>query len=164
MYQTSPMENYNKNNPFIVVSKKKYDTIVDDIHLFGKSCIKWNIILIICWIINVAISVFYIVYNKDYLHCLSIIILLAIGIIISILLFRRDIKYFMISHPKMKEFDRISALEVNDILALNNEDVLKCLHGLYELHGELNATIKFYKILYDFYLAFEIVVFLRFII
>lgn len=164
MYQTSPMENFNKNNPFIVISKRKYDKIVDDVHTFSKNCIRWSIIIIAIWLIEASIATFFFINNKIDLFHLITIPLLAIYIIITVFVFRRKIKYFMIIHPNMREFDRISSLEVNNILALNNEDVLNCLHGLFELHGELIATTKYYNMIFNMYLAIEIIVGFRFII
>ena len=146
MYQMSPMENFNKNNPFIVVSKRKYDKIMDDIQMFSANCIRDSIINLAIWLFNLILGIIYIYNTNDYIFLSSAIIILLIFNLLNMYQFRRKLKYFISLHPNMKEFDRISSLEVNNILALNNEDVLKCLHGLYELNGELISTKRYYHI------------------
>ena len=43
----------------------------------------------------------------------------------------------------MRDFDRMSKLEMSEIAELGVEDLLKCLHGEYELLGGLRASIGF---------------------
>lgn len=158
MYKTSPMESFNKNNPFIIIAKRKYDNIVDLIQAFSKNCIKGFIInTILCILINIFLVIKTVIIHDNYwLYGISVVFI--IGIFLSIYLYRRKIRYFMALHPNMKEFDKISELGVNDILALNNEDVLKCVNGLYELEGELYATKNFYSLTLKVYVVVEIIV------
>ena len=155
------MENFNKSNPFIVISKKKYDSILDDIQLFGKSCIKYSFINILLYLCIFIVSGIYLYLNSSDINKIVSVLVINIFIIIINIIFiyhyRRKIKYFISEHPNMKEFDRISSLEVNDILALNNEDVLKCLNGLFELHGELKSAREYYSIFLKFIGLLEIV-------
>ena len=158
MYQQTPMVNFNKNNPFIVIAKRKYDQILDSIQLFGSRCIRNMIINIIILLITITLGGIYIYKENTYILIIISVFLLIFFDILCILLFRRKIKYFMTIHPNMKEFDRVSSAEVNDILTLNNEDVLKCVNGLYELHGELTATIKYYNVAFLIYYGIELVI------
>lgn len=145
MYQKSPMENFNKNNPFIIIAKKTYDILIDNIHKFSKECIKWNIINAFIALFVFITQIYAIAQQRFILPVFVIIISIFVNIC-SYICYLKRIKYFIVDHPSIKEFDRISALEVNNILVLNNEDVLKCVHGLYQEYGELLATIKYYRI------------------
>lgn len=147
MYSSSPMERYNKNNPFIIIAKKTYDKIVDKLQLMGKECIIVSIVNIVLLILFIA-SRCILVINNDSLM-LSVILILALLVIniLSIYHYRSQIAYFISLHPAMKEFDRLSKLEVNNILSLNNEDILNCVHAMHTLYGELIATTKYLRIL-----------------
>ena len=39
-YNPSPMENFNRKNPLIIIAKKKYDKIVDSIQEFGRNFLQ----------------------------------------------------------------------------------------------------------------------------
>lgn len=158
MYQKSPMEHFNKNNPFIVISKRKYDSLIDNIQLFSSKCIRGSLINGLIWIMCIIVSCVYIYFKKDYIFPTIIISILLIINVVIIYRYRKKIKYFISDNINIKEFDRISALEVSSIIALNNEDVLKCLHGLYELHGELNATKDHYQVLLEMYGLVELAI------
>ncbi len=146
MYVRSPMEKFNSSNPFIIICKKKYDEIVDLLQLFVKKSIKSIIINSIIGLIT-FIAYWYVLYLTRYNQAKPLIIMIFILIIniLSAIWIKNKIVYFLSKHPQMQEFSRISELEINDILALNNEDVLKCSNGLYEIKGELLATIKYSK-------------------
>jgi hypothetical protein len=139
------MENFNKNNPFIIIAKKVYDNIIDLTQDFSKSCIKSSIIVLILYIIIIPFYAYNMFINIGYIFSISVMIGLLMLNMFMIYKYKLRIDYFINSSTTMKEFSRLSELEVNDILTLNNEDVLKCVHGLYELRGELKATTKFYK-------------------
>lgn len=158
MYQRSPMENYNKNNPFIVIAKKKYDAIIDGIQSFGRDCIRISVINFIIWLILVCLQNYIAFVTANYIIANFVIsITLAINAL-TIYRYRKRIEYFISAHPSMQKFDKLSALEVNDILILNNEDILKCVHGLYELHGELKATKDYYDLFLKLYIVTELFV------
>lgn len=157
MYQRSPMENYNKNNPFIIMAKRKYDDIIDTLQLFSKDCIIMSTVALILWIFMMLIQ-FYIIAKNIFFPNIQIKIILVLITNIAIFYsYIKKIKYFMYKHPSMQEFDRISSLEINDILALNNESILKCINSLYELYGELVAVKKYYSTLIKVYIVVEII-------
>ena len=58
----------------------------------------------------------------------------------------------------MTEFDRISGLELNDILMIGNEEVLGCLHKMYEMSGELSIEKKYFFLGGDFLILLNAVV------
>lgn len=143
MYHKSPMENYNKNNPFIIIAKKTYDLIVDRVHAFSKECLKMFIINAILSVIAITLAILYIIFSKCYF--LSIVIGLIVSLnVMSYFRFKRTVRYFMVEHPSIVEFSRLSELEVNNILSLNNEDLLNCIHGLHMIRGELTCTRAYY--------------------
>lgn len=159
MFHESPMVNFNKNNPFIMIAKRRYDHILDDIQIFGADCIRFTIINSIINIIDIGLGIVLIWYNIKYF--IPMVVYLVANILLNILgiiLFRRKAKYFMSSHPQMQNFDKISSMEVNVILTMNNEDILKCVNGLYELHGELTATRKYYKSMLVLHGVMEIII------
>ena len=154
MYQTSPMEKFNKNNPFIIIAKRKYDNITDDIQDFGKDFL---LLIFIQSIISLLCTGFcaYLasVTGKDII--ITIPLVSALIIIIQSFTWREQAAYFVTLHPAMKEFERLCNLEVNDILVLNNEDIMACIQGLYQLHGELITTKKYYTNFQKFYIFIE---------
>lgn len=157
MYIKSPMEKFNSNNPFIIVCKKTYDNIVDTLQLFVKESIRLIIINLIIFII-LAILYIYMFYLSRYMDIYLLLIFILCGTIniFTALCINHKIKYFLSLHPSIQEFCRISELEINDILVLNNEDVLRCSEGLHEVKGELNTTSKYYKRILIFFGIFEI--------
>jgi len=158
------MEKFNKNNPYIIIAKKVYDSIIDKIQIFGKLCVLSTIIFIIAQCIITSVLIINMIFNKQYLFNIIAIIILFLSHVSYIISIRNKIQYFISSSPAIKEFSRISELEVNDILALNNEDVLKCVHGLYELRGELTTTNKFYNFMFYVNIGIEVVLLIFIII
>lgn len=157
MYQTSPMENFNKNNPFIIIAKRTYDTIMDTIQEFGKACIKATILNLSMLLILLGVNIYTMIINPSRIILSTITIILTITInVLLVYSYRRRIAYFITRHSTMKEFERLSNLQVNDILALNNEDILRCINGLHSLHGELTATMRYYHILLPAYSLFQV--------
>ena len=152
VYQTSPMENFNKNNPFIIIAKRTYDTIFDTIQEFGKTCIKATILNVSVWIILVTAYVYLMITKpSEIIGAILMIVFTAVVNVVSIYSYRKRIAYFITMHHTMKEFERLSNLQVNDILSLNNEDILKCINGLHSLYGELTATVRYYHLLMPAY-------------
>ena len=161
-YIQSPMERFNKNNPFVILSKKKYDTIVDTMHDFSKSSI------LRLGISSVLVIVMTIVSFIDYFLAKSSGITLmlsgaSISSVIILLIYRelkRKISWFFQNHPCMREFERISKLEVNDIIALHNEDILNCLNGLHYLEGELRTEKNYFTKLINGIIVLEVIMIL----
>ena len=145
MYIQSPMENFNRNNPFIIIAKKLYDNIIDLVQEFSKDIIQFYIMNGIVWILSAILGVTSLVL-KTYIPYLIFVIGMLVIFIIVANRWTNAIHYFMTDHFAMKEFDRISAMQVNDILTLNNEDILNCVQHMHELRGELVATKKYYII------------------
>jgi hypothetical protein len=137
------MENFNKNNPFIIIAKKIYDNIVDELHIFSKDCIKAFIRNGILSVIAIILLVYTAIFDKVY-FLYGIIVLIGILNLLSYNRFIKTMKYYMSDHQGLQEFSRLSELEVNDILALNNEALLKCIHDLHFLRGEIAAVKKYY--------------------
>lgn len=157
MYQTSPMEKFNKSNPFIIIAKKSYDSIIDSLQAFGKDCIKATIVNFLMWAVLTTSQIYIITTDISYIY--KGIVIIVVTLLINIFLiyaYRKRIGYFITMHTAMKEFDRLSNLEVNDILALNNEDILKCINNLYTLHGELTATIRYYHVFLPLYALVQV--------
>ena len=151
MYLKSPMENFNKNNPFIIVAKKVYDRLIDEIHLFSREYIRILIINGTISLIAIGLMVYTFInslYSSLYLIVAVIMLVGTIMIMMMNLLiyskFRKIVKYYMGYHPALIEFSRISKMEVSDILSLNNEDLFNCVNRLYEAYGEFSATKKYY--------------------
>lgn len=157
MYIESPMEKYNKNNPFIIVAKKTYYSIIDGIHDFTKMCVKFIIPSIILSVIFIVFNLYAIFINIDTIFGNAMMVFLILNNFIFWYTFRKKINYFISKNAAIQEFSRLSELEVNAIIALNNEDLLKCTYGLYELRGELTATAKYYRIILEHYIFWEIV-------
>ena len=159
MYIESPMEKYNKNNPFIIIAKRLYYSIIDNIHDFTKMCITFTILNIIISLTYVAINL-YGIFSNVIFNVESAIVLMSIIVINNFILwykFRKKINYFISNNEPITEFARLSELEINAIIALNNEDVLKCIYDLYELRGELTTTVKYYRIALEQYISFELI-------
>ena len=145
-YIQSPMERFNKNNPFVILSKKKYDTIIDMMHDFSKKSILRLVIAAIITGITTILSVIDYIFVKSpgtTIFWFGVIISSAL-ILLTYRELKRKINWFFQNHPCMQEFERISKLEVNDIIALHNEDILNCLNGLHYLEGELNSETKYF--------------------
>lgn len=144
MYLKSPMENYNKNNPFIIIAKKAYDSLVDNIQIFGKRCISYTVSILLVWTLFAIVEMYNMYITKSYVIGIIKIASFALINIGMVYNYRKKIEYFISGSPAMQEFSRLSKLEINDILALNNEELLKCVYGLYELRGELKATTRYH--------------------
>ena len=155
-YNPSPMENFNRKNPLIIIAKKKYDKIVDSIQEFGKNFLRSLIFSITFTIISMLVM-FFLFISKKYDVSLSIFILLILIYAFFILLIlrgRRLIAYFLKEHDAMLLFDKVSNMQMNEILTLNNEEILDCIFKLENMKGEMDTKfndtihcINFYSIL-----------------
>ena len=95
--------------------------------------------------------------SKKYDVNLSIIILLILIYAFFILLIlrgRKLIAYFLKEHDAMLLFDKVSNMQMNEILTLNNEEILDCIFKLEYMKGEMDTKfndtihcINFYSIL-----------------
>lgn len=136
-YIQSPMEQFNKNNPFVIIAKKTYDTIIDIIHSWTRDYIKQSITIVILYLISSGIVLYSSLYVKLDIDIIFYNIILLIVNIVNIFSYRKKISYYLYEHPSTIAFDTMSKMEINEILVLNNEQMLECIYGLKELHGEL---------------------------
>ena len=145
-YITSPMEKYNKNNPFIIIAKKQYYTVIDSIQDWTKDYIFHLMIELVLLLSGIALSIYmYIKSNESLIFIVSVNILLSAAILLLYIRFKRKIRGYLHEHSSMKEFDRLSKLEINEILTLNNENLFECIHGLYQIYGEIIKEHFYYK-------------------
>lgn len=145
MYIESPMENYNKNNPFIILAKNRYHDIISRIHQFTAYALSGMLTYIIICAIYLAINIvgYYGFGMKSHIfNCMWA----CLFIIFYFVKFKEKLKYFMRDNEAMQEFEALSSLEMSDILTLNNERVMNNVNQLYSLSGELKAVTEIYKI------------------
>lgn len=148
----SPMSQYNKSNPLVILSKKEYDSIIEKNQLISKNFLIICILLILTgtiFLISASVDIFIFDHRSLYR---------VFGIILSLIFFvcsdtgiifhtLRRLKYFTHTHPGMLEFNEISSKEMNEILMIGPEDLLQCLHNMYTLEGEINSTSNYLKFL-----------------
>lgn len=152
MYIESPMENYNKNNPFIILAKNRYHDIISQIHQFTAHALSGMITYTIICAIYVAINIvgYYGFGMKSYrFNC----VWACLFILFYFVKFKEKLKYFMRDNEAMQEFEALSSLEMSDILTLNNERVMNNVNQLYSLSGELKAVMEMYKIVINIAVA-----------
>lgn len=145
MYIESPMENYNKNNPFIILAKNRYHDIISRIHQFTAYALSGMLTYVIICAIYLAINIvgYYGFGIKSHsFNCLCA----CVFILFYFVKFKEKLKYFMRDNEAMQEFEALSSLEMSDILTLNNERVMNNVNQLYSLSGELKAVTEMYKI------------------
>lgn len=160
-YTETPMQNFNRSNPFIILAKKRYDAIIDEIQNFSKFFIKNNIrtaaLLLLSIIWNLVL--FYI-HKINIAYTIELILFILAYIYINFYFYHR-ISFYLKEHEIMKKFDELSSLQMNQILTLNNEDILNCLYGMNILYGELLSEFKYgKKILFGFFLLLVCIIIL----
>ena len=138
------MSQFNKNNPFVILSKELYDDIIDSIQLATRNFIKHMISICGLGVVLLGISTLGEILSSLKLSNLCIMALVAIIIFVCgiFMYFRYITSRYMNDHPAMKEFTRISRMELNEIVKIGNEEILQCLHGLYDLHGSLKIELR----------------------
>ena len=140
------MTNYNSNNPMIIICKQQYDRITDAIQLYGKTQIQCFIPMIINLILSIVLEVLSIVYIGKFpiVNTIVLSVIVIFGVLWAKYL-TRSFKLYMSNHPLMKSFNELSQLEMSEIanIGISNEDILKALHGLYQLYGELISEIRY---------------------
>lgn len=147
MYIQSPMEAYNKNNPFVIIAKKRYDIIMDSFSAFSKKAIVIFVAMVIMLIFH--ISQVTIMHIKGY-NITGYLIFISMSIIINISLFlymRIMLKRYLQKDEAILEFSRLSELTVNQILTISNEDILRCINLLYNMEGKFSIESKVFIIL-----------------
>lgn len=145
MYIESPMENYNKNNPFIILAKNRYHDIISRIHQFTAYALSGMLTYIIIYAIYLVINIvgYYGFGMKSHVfNCVCA----CVFILFYYVKFKEKLEYFMRDNEAMQEFEALSSLEMSDILTLNNERVMNNVNQLYSLSGELKAVMEMYKI------------------
>lgn len=147
---STPMSQYNKSNPLVILSKKQYSEIMDSIQAMSKRFISNSIFMACILGVFLIVEVLYgILAHITYLKGLELGIIFIILCCIGFgyfLRFRSLTDRFLHQHEAMQEFDRISNLELNDILMIGNEEVLICLHKMYELSGEIRIERKYFDL------------------
>ena len=145
-FTRSPMENYNKNNPLTILTKQVYDTIMDELQQFSKSIILRLLIMGAISLLFIAYILFiWIDQRQSPKAQLTTLFIYVVAIVYFYSWGMDRCAYFLKRHPAMLEFDRMSKLEMSAVAELGVEDLLKCLHGEYELLGGLRSTVGIIK-------------------
>lgn len=159
---TTPMSQYNKSNPLVILSKKQYSAIMDSIQNLSKGYLQRTIPSVIFVVIFLFLEVIYgILAHVTYMKGFELGAVFVILCLINFgyyLRWRSLTEHFLHRHEAMTEFDRISGLELNDILMIGNEEVLGCLHKMYEMSGELSIEKKYFFLGGDFLILLNAVV------
>ena len=147
-FSQNPMHEFNRNNPFIILAKQNYAEIMDRIQTLARVFIlRLGLSLTGDILSIVAVAVYW--FFMPFTDALIFTILSTIFIIgtTSLAIYSRWVmRYYMLEHEGIKQFDRVSNLELNEILKLNEVDIINCLYGLKELSGELRVCDKALKI------------------
>lgn len=168
-YQSTLMENFNKSNPFVILSKREYATIMDDIQSMTKMGLSYFLILGILFVLKIGATVASIMLhtNDVLIGVIRCIILIAIAIC-QWLYFYNTLNRYQNKNPQLIQFERISNSALNDVVNMSSEDVLKSLHGLYQVRGQLERESYYMKKLFQglvwifsLQLAYELIIILR---
>ena len=108
MYIESPMEKYNKNNPFIIVAKKTYYSIIDGIHDFTKMCVKFIIPSIILSVIFIVFNLYAIYINIDTIFGNAMMVFLILNNFIFWYIFAKKL---IILFQKMRQFKNLAGYQ-----------------------------------------------------
>ena len=144
---SNPMSSYNKNNPLVILAKEEYSYIMDTLQGITRSFLIKAIVLITFDLFFIALGVFYFIKTPEdiFFQFASIGGLVIIISILYAIWYRNQVHLYMYTHPSMIAFDKISKLEMGEILMLNNEDLLDCLHKLYRASGGLEEFSKYFN-------------------
>lgn len=156
----SPMSQYNKSNPLVILSKKQYSDTMDFIQTMSRQFIEKIIVSgILVAILGILFLVYGILNHIGYYEgtILGIIFVVFVGISSGYYArYYHLVDRFLHQHEAMQEFNRISDLELNEILMIGNEEVLVCLHKMYELSGEIRIETKYFSLLGVFIILLDI--------
>ena len=143
-YTVNPMSQYNKNNPFVILSKQEYDKVMDTLQTLSKAFIKKAVaaVILALMFIGATITSYFIFDQKTFFLILTITILYMVLDGIYTFYYFKIVKFYMYEHEGMMEFDKISNLELNEIQKIGNEEILLCLHKLYSLQGSLKIHVS----------------------
>ena len=137
-YMINPMENFNRSNPFVILSKREYDSLMDDLQKTAKNGLAYSIAIVMILIIGIIISFVgvrsgvYTISTMGLANGISI-FFTAIMIVHFYLILDR----YQNKNPFLIEFEKIANASFNDIVDMSSEDVLKGLHSLYRVRGQL---------------------------
>lgn len=139
--------NFNKNNPFVILSKKEYDGYMDNIQETSRNYIKTRNIF---WIIISIWSVFLlttILITKDwkYINAIAIYLILIVIWFIYRWYTMERIRYYLKDSKELKDFEKISEFTSSDIINLDNVALLTALHNFYKLRGGLSIESTYLK-------------------
>ena len=156
-YERSPMSEFNKSNPLVILSKREYSNIMDLLQAGSKDYVKRIIaiaVLLIFLIGETALSIFYV---QECIVPVSICVGFGIVFAIVYLIYYRHVAIlYLHKHRGMREFNRISDMELNEIIKIGHEEILSCLHGLYHLKGGLEVHLSVLKFIGNIIIGFEI--------
>lgn len=138
-YHPSPMENFNRKNPIIIMVKRKYIIINNEIQNFSKNIIQCGIYALVSTLFSILSCL---IVHVDFVYYLPLFILwILMGIALYLAI--KKLKYYSVGHPAINNFSKISDMQMNEILTLNNEEVFNCLIDLSTLYGELSMERKY---------------------
>lgn len=149
-YNANPMSQYNKSNPFVMLAKREYTDIMDTLQEAAKYLMKYTLISVILFFFAfVAPIVYYFVCFMSLMDMIilgSLVLVLLVLLLLFYFLYKKKLKEYIGSSEAMKDFDRISNLELNEILKISNEELLVCLHKMYSLKGCIDTEMRYMKI------------------
>ena len=140
------MENFNKSNPFVILSKREYATIMDDIQGMTKMGLTYFLVLGILFVLKMGATVASVMLhtNDALIGVIRCAILIAVAIC-QWLYFYNTLNRYQNKNPQLIQFERISNSALNDVVNMSSEDVLKSLHGLYQVRGQLDRETFYMK-------------------
>ena len=141
-----------------MLCKREYDLIVNSLQLCSKGFVERIIALGVAMLVSIGVLALSIVLQVNWARIVAI-LWISVGIVFDLLYYlyyRRSMHYYMHQHPGMREFDRVSDMELNEIVKIGNEQILDCLHGMYELKGGLDVTITNIRVIGVFLVALEL--------
>ena len=135
------MINFNRQNPLIILTKKAYIDYNQNLQSTVRSTVLYSIILVACLIV-VTFFTFGASINAGMIS-----IIFNILIFVSFVAYTyREIRFIVSDSDLIKEFDKVSNAQLNEILALNDEEVFHCLGSMRELNATVTCLKKFIPI------------------
>jgi hypothetical protein len=137
------MSNFNKSNPYVILINKEYDEILNFLERQSKKIVKYFIWMGINLFLAIALYIAVGILNEHWFRSIAYLIVF-IYLDARIIYSHRDaIGLYMHSHPAMLEFAKLSKLEVNDIIAMDNVDILNARYRLCGMRGAMEADFEY---------------------
>lgn len=132
-FKPNPMENYNRNNPFVVRAKAKYNELSALYENLVRTLIKCSIMPVMA---SIAIMISTIIAGHiGFGICMILIYILTYGVI-----YTYTLKY-TIRDPANDEIEKVTQMEMSDILNINIETVDNAIGILSECIGKTNLIM-----------------------